>query len=1013
MAKVIENPIINSPYAAPTRHFRFDEDGITDEVIEARRPSSYFVPVPPSRRRGGAQRELEFSDATSDRIEDNKFINRVRSRVELWRERGHPGITATTRALLEHWTAPDRATPLFFCQVEALETAIYLTEAATKNNDAWIENDLRIFNDAANPGLFRVAHKMATGTGKTVVMAMLIAWHTLNKAANPQDGRFSDAFLVVCPGITIRDRLRVLYPSDPNNYYREMDLVPTDRRGDLGRARVVVANFHQFKARERHRAPKTTKQILGQRAEQAGVFTETPDQMVRRVCRELRGKRNVVVLNDEAHHCYRRRPADPSADATDDLDALKGDEKAEAKARDEEARVWLTGLEAVNAKLGTRAIYDLSATPFFLKGSGWPEATLFQWVVSDFSLIDAIESGLVKIPRVPVDDDAEHVANQPKYRSLWAYVRDDLPKKGRKTAAVSGEPQLPALLAGALHSLYSNYEQESARWRAQTEFGSAPYGRTPPVFIVVCNNTNVSKLVFDYVAGWSKPLGDGTEVVVPGALALFSNEENGTWTARPRTVLIDSSQLESGEAMSDEFKRLASTEITEFKREYVERFPGRDAESLTDEDLLREVMNTVGKPGRLGEQVRCVVSVSMLTEGWDANTVTHILGVRAFGTQLLCEQVVGRGLRRRSYAIDPDTGHFVPEYAEVYGIPFSFIPARGAGKDPPVPKAVQRVRALPERAACAITFPRLVGYRWDLPEGALSARFDDDSRVVLSGRDVPTRTEVAGVVGEVEFHTLDDLRAVRPQQLAFAIAKDLLDRYFRDEPVDGETIGHEKPWLFPDLLRIVKDWMDDPACLVLQDHAFTQLLGLGERIRAAADKIYRGIARAEDGSARLRAILHPYDPVGSTRYADFDTTKQVWPTSEGKCHVSHVTLDSSWEQRFAQALEEIPEVRCYVKNDRLGFTVPYTLDGAQHHYVPDYVARVDDGHGPDDLLNLVVEVTGAAGEAKETKVQTMRDLWVPAVNNHGGFGRWAVLEVTDPWDAHAAIGAVLGAGVPA
>lgn len=299
-------------------------------------------------------------------------------------------MTPTTRALLEYWTDPARERRLFFCQVEALETAIYLTEAARKAGDAWIENSLRTFAEDANPGLFRIAHKMATGAGKTVVMAMLIAWHTLNKAANPKDAGFSDALLIVAPGITIRDRLRVLLPSDPESYYRQRDIVPPDRFGDLGRAKIVVTNYHALQLREKLKAPKLTKLVAGQ---QPGVFTETPAEMVRRVTRELGAKRNIVVLNDEAHHCYRRRVGaeDPG------LESLTGEDRREAAKRDEAARVWVSGLEALAAKAGVRAVYDLSAKPFYLRGSGWPEGALFQWVVSDFSLIDAIEAGLVKI----------------------------------------------------------------------------------------------------------------------------------------------------------------------------------------------------------------------------------------------------------------------------------------------------------------------------------------------------------------------------------------------------------------------------------------------------------------------------------------------------------------------------------------------------------------------------------------------------------------------------------------
>jgi type III restriction enzyme len=667
---VIENPVINSPLDEPKRHFKFTDEGITNEIIEARRTSSYFIPIARPKKKG-KQLVLE-TEWTQDRIEENRFVNQIRTRVEKWRLGGRPSSTVTkvTDQLLHYWTNPHREKPLFFCQIEAVETAIYITEVAAKYGDAWIENDLRRANEDANPLLTRIAFKMATGSGKTVVMAMLIAWHALNKLANPQDARFSDTFLIVTPGITIRDRLRVLLPNDPQNYYRERDVLPPEMLEALQKAKIIITNFHAFKPRERVQAGKLTKQIL-KKGTAENVFTETPDEMVRRVCRELGAKKNIVVINDEAHHCYRRRMAEEE-------EKLTGEDRREAEKRDEEARIWISGLEAVKAKLGLKAVYDLSATPFFLRGSGYSEGTLFPWVVSDFSLIDAIESGIVKVPRVPVADDSM-TGEQPTYRDLWLRIREHLPRKGRGTQAVTGEPKLPKELQGALHSLYGNYEKYYRQWESNEE--ARAYGQTPPVFIVVCNNTNVSKLVFDYVAGWEKELPKGKTVLVPGALPIFSNVEGDRWSTRPNTILIDSEQLESGEAMSDAFKKIAKVQIEEFKAEYRTRFPGRDVEKLTDEDLLREVMNTVGKPGKLGEQVKCVVSVSMLTEGWDANTVTHILGVRAFGTQLLCEQVVGRGLRRRSYVPEPCqvqvNGHQVKfeayptEYAEVYGVPFS------------------------------------------------------------------------------------------------------------------------------------------------------------------------------------------------------------------------------------------------------------------------------------------------------------------------------------------------------
>jgi type III restriction enzyme len=701
---VIENPVLNSPFFEPQRHFKFDDDGITDEIVEGRRISSYFIPIPRPKKKG--QPSLFETEWTQDRIEENKLVNQIRQRVALWRKGGYVGVTATTAQLLAYWTNPDRDKKFFFCQIEALETAIYITEVAHRYGDAWIGNALRAANDTSNPGLPRMAFKMATGSGKTVVMAMLMAWQALNKLANPQDARFTDAFLLVAPGITIRDRLRVLLPNDPSNYYRQRDILPAYLLEELGKAKILITNYHAFLLRETIAAGKLTKSILN--PGEASAFTETPDQMVRRVLRALGNKRNIIIINDEAHHCYRRKP-------DGDDGGLKGDERREAEKREEEARVWISGIEAIKAKLGVKAIYDLSATPFFLRGSGYPEGTLFPWVVSDFSLIDAIEAGIVKVPRVPIADDSG-LGEQPTYRDLWLRIRDALPKKGRKTAEIGGEPRPPLELQGALHSLYDNYAKYYALWEQNT--AARTQGATPPVFIVVCNNTNVSKLVYDYIAGWERQIGERA-IAQAGALPIFRNDDgNGGWLQRPNTILVDSEQLESGLGMSDEFKKIASREIEEFKAEYRQRFPGRDTDKLTDEDLLREVMNTVGKPGKLGEGVRCVVSVSMLTEGWDANTVTHVLGVRAFGTQLLCEQVVGRALRRISYAAD-EQGMFAPEYAEVYGVPFSFIPTSGSQPTPKPGPIPTRVRALEERIACEITFPRLLGYRYEIADGRL------------------------------------------------------------------------------------------------------------------------------------------------------------------------------------------------------------------------------------------------------------------------------------------------------
>ncbi len=863
--RIIENPIINSAFLEPGRHFRFDEEGITPEIAESRRLSGYFVPIPQPKKKG---KQLEFeTEWTQDRFEESDFINRIRDRVRAWRGQRWPGVSNTTTRLLEHWTAPDRERRLFFCQIEALETAIYLTEVADRTGDAWIANAIREANESWNPGLYRIAFKMATGSGKTLVMGMLIAWQVLNKLTNSQDARFSDSFLLVAPGITIRDRLRVLLPNDSTNYYKFHDLVPADQRDRLDQANIIIVNFHAFLRRERGEASKATKAILSQG--RPSVFTETPDEMVRRVCRDLGNKKNLVVLNDEAHHCYRRRAERENGPDGD----LTAEEKREAKKRDEEARVWISGLDAVQEKLGIRAIYDLSATPFFLKGSGETEGTLFPWVVSDFSLIDAIESGVVKVPRVPVADDSMTGA-APTYRDLWLRIRDRLPKKGRGTEDVSGGLlTLPGELEGALESLYAHYKKAYAAWESE----SKGKGSTPPVFIVVCNNTNVSKLVFDHVAGWEKQLGDGETVKVAGRLPLFSNVEHGEWSTRPSTILVDSEQLESGEAMSDQFKKIVAIEIEEWKSEYRARFPGRDADQLTDEDLLREVMNTVGKAGKLGEGVKCVVSVSMLTEGWDANTVTHILGVRAFGTQLLCEQVVGRGLRRMSYAVD-ENGMFSPEYADVYGVPFSFIPCSGSTTTTTPGPSATRVRALPDRTALEISFPRLDGYRFETGDGPLAVKFSDESKMVLSTEKVPFKTESAPIVGETALHTLDDLKSRRIQEVEFRIASVVCARFFA-----------EKPWRFPETLRITRTWLKE--CLILKDKVFPQYLLFVEQAHDAADRIYRSIVASEPGRLAFGPSYFP--TTSSARRATSTSRRHEEPGRRAQISRTSPTLSST------------------------------------------------------------------------------------------------------------------------
>ncbi len=471
------------------------------------------------------------------------------------------------------------------------------------------------------------------------------------------------------------------------SYYASRELVPHDMLDDVNRAKIVITNYHAFMLRERIDLSKGGRQLLQGRTGEAPKTLETETQMLQRVMPDLMGMKNVLVINDEAHHCYREKPADDAEFTDEKGNKLTGDELKDAKVRakkdNEAARVWISGLESVNRKVGVARVMDLSATPFFLSGSGYVEGTLFPWTMSDFSLMDAIECGIVKLPRVPVAQNLVGATDDemPIFRELWKHIRTKMPKKGRGAGEELDPLKLPTLLKTALEALYGHYEKTFKLWEAE--------GNTvPPCFIVVCNNTATSKLVYDYISGFHQKHENGTISLVNGRLALFRNfdETTGNPLPRPNTLLIDSEQLESGDALDDNVRAMATDEIERFRRDIIERKKdAHAADNLTDQDLLREVMNTVGKEGQLGAGIRCVVSVSMLTEGWDANNVTHVLGVRAFGTQLLCEQVIGRALRRLSYDLN-DENLFNVEYADVLGIPFDFTakPVIAPPKPPPL-----------------------------------------------------------------------------------------------------------------------------------------------------------------------------------------------------------------------------------------------------------------------------------------------------------------------------------------
>jgi type III restriction enzyme len=1008
-----DNPILNGPYTEPLLHYATAEDGSLN-YEDRRKGRRIFAPqtpqVPLGRQPQGSLYDLnDFAAQYSSHM-----VNVLREQVGQWRAQAYPGVTSrVTRDLLDYWfNNPERPAwkCLFFAQQEAVETAIWLNEIAHKSNaGTHLWDRLREANASvgdASSVLPRMAFKMATGTGKTVVMACLLLYHYLNRSQYRSDPRYADYFLIVAPGVTIRDRLGVLRVDtqaerdlEATDYYRERALVPPVYASLLPglNSKLVITNYHSFEARQisgNKRSPLDGK--LGPDGQKQRA-TEDPSQVLKRVLSGFKPGRRMLVINDEAHHCY--LPRAKGKDSEEEMSATEN----------ERAAVWFSGLRHIAARWQLKAVYDLSATPYYLAGSGWPAYSYFPWLVSDFGLIEAIESGLVKIPFLPVDDSSQAIG-EPLLRNLYEHCKGELLRKGQRTTrkeAKSGKeaappksgfeppPALPALLKDALTQFYAHYQDYERGLREQGERHEGLFG-TPPVFIVVCSNTTVSKDIYKLIAGYETVDDTGARHAVEGALPLFSNYEPVTRARRrkPPTLLIDSDALEHSGQVNDEFKRIFEPEIDAFKREYRLSRPDKSVDALTDADLLREVVNTVGRPGKLGEHVRCVVSVGMLTEGWDANTVTHIMGVRAFGSQLLCEQVAGRALRRRQYFIDPKTGKFPPEYAHIIGVPFKLF--KGGQAEAPPPQDIRQLRALPEREALRIEFPNLVGYRLAPQAGDLRADFQTTPAYLVNTTQHPVSTTLGNAFSaqEQELHT--DIDALRDQEVIYWVAKEVLSTYYRD--------GEGRPELekFLPLRRIAQDWYEHKVELVGEtDPRYKRLLRLHDA-KAVAASVFRGIEAAaqqsqlgEPGAEHIIPLLNRYQPRGSSAQVHAATAKPVFATR--KSQVNFVVADTdSWEQIAAKTFEQLPAVQSYVKNAFLGFAIPYVdKQGVERQYLPDFLCRVRTPGG--ELFNLIVEITGFAKD-KEHKRYFTQQRWLPAVNaarsQFGGLS-WHFVEITD------------------
>jgi len=912
MAIVVDEPIVNSPFAEPTRHYR--TRGGVPELLPDRRPSGY---TPGLRTRTGTAALVE------EEFVELPLVNDIRTRVRAWREAGYPGASRTTLELLRHWRRPDRERPLFFCQIEAAETVIWLIEGPiSETGKLPIEQQERYVRQCV---------KMATGSGKTVVMAMLIAWSVLNKARQPQDRRYSDAVLVVCPNLTVKERLGVLAPADPANYYEAFDLIPPGLYSALLGARVMVTNWHALAVPDDARRRSVVQRGRPSPTAFANLVLK----------RDLGSKGNLLVINDEAHHAWRTGPKNGNGKVAVAASAGPLETATRLADEEEEARVWLTGLGLIHQARGINRALDFSATPFYLSGSGHVEGEPFAWIVSDFSLLDAIESGIVKVPRLPVDDNSGDP--DPRYLDLWERVKGKLPKRPRGGGSLSRDDKIVDEIDGALATLASAWKAEYERWSAE--------GRpTPPAMIIVCDQTSTAERIAEYVSRGS----------VIAELANVEGEPD-------RTLRIDSALLAKAE----------------------EQLEAGQTKEQAAEGLRRRVA-TVGKPGQPGAEVRCVVSVAMLSEGWDAQNVTQILGLRAFSSQLLCEQVVGRGLRRSSY-----DDMSVPEYVDVYGIPFQAFPVKGQRRSGPVGiKPQTLVQPLRERTAFELRFPRVVGYISDA-RFRITADVDALPRLVISPEVDPTWIKIyARGVGRGATH---DRRAFyadhRLARTMFEIAAKISDDLkFGDER--GRRI------MFPQVLRIVRQYIETKVELV-GDVAIEEI-ALGFYRSQIEERLIAAIQPATDeGEQPLLPVLNDMSGVGSTDVTPFLTAKPCIPTV--KSHLSYAVVDSGWEARVAKALDESPRVEAWVKNYRLGFEIPYSHQGVAHSFTPDFLIRLRDGDAAAGDETLVVEVKGLEREQDRSK-DAGAQRWIAAVNHWGKLGRWRYVKLHSPHALSAALG---------
>ena len=1013
----VDKPILCSPYCEPDQHWLYDRSTGIPRKEQGRRKASYWYK---NERTGSAQQSL--AGMTQEESDDLPLVNALRDDVKRWRDSGWRGASETTKTLLRHWWRDDRSRRLFFCQVEAAETLIYLREMLAQGRVPQFKPQLSLADHDAlmqghNPRptewvtrvaqhpklidkphapkmlpLVRYATKMATGSGKTVVMALLLAWAFCNRGTKPGDTRYPRRALVVCPNLTIRERLSVLNPGDPDNYFEKFDLVPTSLRPELAKGRVRVNNWHVF-------SPEAEDIRVGGVAV-GRLGPETAVSFARSRLAELWDEEPILVLNDEGHHAYRPAPAAEGETMT-----------AAERADREEATVWVSGLDKINAACGVAFCVDLSATPFYIGGSGYPEGSPFPWIVSDFALVDAIESGITKIPRLPAMDNTGRP--DPKFFKLWEHVMDGLRAGERLTG---GKPKPEVVYRKAQDALLTLAGQWKGRL-AQIEAGAPGQDRTPPVMILVCDNTDIAEHFHRMISG--------EETVIVEAEEDEDEEEDGA-APRKRRKAKPVKRYGAGMQGFPELANSAGQERTiRIDSNLLAAAESGDPNATRKEaaEELRRIVSSVGKPGAPGAQIRCVVSVNMLSEGWDANNVTHILGLRAFGSQLLCEQVVGRGLRRMDYTPDPVTGLLTEEYVDIFGVPFSLIPFKGRKPgDPPPPedRPKHEVLAMPERAAFEMRFPVVEGFVVDLKRNLVRCDVDQVGKIKLDPWSTPTaafvRPQVGYAVGSpstqtgfgFDVVTRDEYyRNTHLQTIAFEITREVVRQLVDAANPRAERLRRTgRATLFPQVLRIAQAYIErrvdfnglNPCELGLQTYA-DRVVGL---LVAAIEP------DTEQGETAILPRLNRYRPIASTASVRFKTVKPVVGTSAS--HLNFVAADTkSWEQAAAAQIEMLAksgDVICFARNDHLELNVPYEFYGQPRIYEPDFIVRLRTG------LQVMLEVKGQPHPETEAKHEAAKR-WVAAVNHWGQLGRWHFEVAWDPQKLGDQIRRVLSVQSPA